>query len=217
MMNYEKMGILIVDDSSDVHNQLKVFLGKAGLKNLYFADSASAAYGILGLQEGMELNISVDLILMDIIMPNIDGIEATRRIKKVEKFQDVPVLMITGDSSKKSLQDAFKAGAVDYITKPLNNIELIARIRSFLKLKSEIDERKKREKDLEEALNKVKTLEGFIPICASCKKIRNDEGYWQQIESYISAHSDALFTHSLCPECANKFYKELEEYKKKKE
>jgi len=144
-MQVEKMGILVVDDSLDVHNQLKVFLRSNGLENIIFADSAAAAFEILGIDEG-QLNVSIDLILMDIKMEDIDGIEATRMIKAVEKFQDVPVLMITGDTSKESLLAAFEAGAVDYITKPLNKVELIARVRSFLKLREETEARKTRSK-----------------------------------------------------------------------
>jgi len=215
IMQFEKMSILVVDDSHDVHNQIKVFLRTESLADLHFADSVSAAYGILGIAEGGRLNLSVDLILMDIKMADINGIEATRRIKAVQEFQDVPVLMITGDVSKESLRAAFEAGAVDYITKPLNKVELVARVRSFLKLKAEIDNRKRREKELEEALSQIKALKGLLPICASCKKIRKDDGYWQQIESYIREHSEAEFSHGMCPDCAKRLYPELDLFKDK--
>jgi PAS domain S-box-containing protein len=66
-----------------------------------------------------------------------------------------------------------------------------------------------RTRDLRDALAKVKTLSGFIPICASCKKIRDDKGYWNQLEAYLSAHSEIEFSHSLCPECARKLFPEL--------
>jgi DNA-binding response OmpR family regulator len=209
------MAVLVVDDSHDVHNQLQVFLRSGGVENLHFADSVAAAYQLLGLVPGGRPNLAIDLILMDINMADTNGIEATRRIKAVAEFQDVPVLMITGDSSKESLMAAFEAGAVDYITKPLNKVELVARVRSFLKLKAEIDARKKREQELEEAISQIKALKGLLPICASCKKIRKDDGYWQQIESYIKEHSEAEFTHSICPECAKRLYPDLDIYKDK--
>ena len=215
-MQYEKMGILVVDDSHDVHNIVRVFLQPKGIENLHFADSAAAAYDILGILEGGQPNLCIDLILMDIQMTDINGIDATRRIKAVSEFQDVPVLMITGDTSKESLQAAFEAGAVDYITKPINKIELVARVHSFLKLKTEIDARKKREQELEKALSQIKTLKGLIPICASCKNIRKDDGFWQQIEDYVKEHSKAEFTHSMCPDCNDKFYGDQEWYKKLK-
>lgn len=159
-MQFEKISILIVDDSHDVHNQLKVFLRTVSVEDLYFADSAATAYDILGITDGAggQPNRSIDLILMDINMKDLNGIEATRKIKMVPEFQDVPVLMITGDTSQKSLQDAFEAGAVDYITKPLNKAEFLARVSSFLKLKTEIDARKKIEKVLRESEEKYKLL-----------------------------------------------------------
>lgn len=211
-MPFTNMVVLVVDDSRDVHNQLRIFLPAGGVTNLHFADSATAAYELLGLNDGEQPRLPVDLILMDINMAGIDGIEATRRIKDEPVFHDVPVLMITGETSKESLQTAFAAGAVDYITKPLNKVELVARVRSFLKLKAEIETRKSRERELAAALSQVKALKGLLPICAACKKIRKDDGYWQQIESYIAEHSEADFTHSICPACAKKLYPELELY-----
>lgn len=209
-MEFNTMCVLLVDDSHDVHNQLKIFLRYGGVENLLFADSTAAAYDLLGLVEGGRPNLSIDLILMDIYMADINGIEATRRVKAVPEFQDVPVLMITGDTSKESLSAAFEAGAVDYITKPLNKIELVARVRSFLKLKGEVDARKMREKELADALSQIKVLSGLLPICAACKQIRKADGSWQSIEGYVREHSEANFTHSICPDCCQKLYPELD-------
>lgn len=116
----------------------------------------------------------------------------------------IPLIHYFVDCQKGSCQDVvagLQAGANDYVTKPFNAPELRARLqvgRRVLDLQMELTERVK---DLEEALARVKQLEGYLPICAYCKKIRNDEDYWQQIESYISAHSKALFTHTICPDC----------------
>jgi PAS domain-containing protein len=68
------------------------------------------------------------------------------------------------------------------------------------------EEREKMIGELQEALAKVRTLSGLLPICKACKKIRDDKGYWNQIESYIHTHSDAEFTHSICPECVERLY-----------
>jgi len=135
------MNILIVDDSIHVHHQLKVFLGTEDFNSIHGVYSAAEASVYLDKHP-------VDLILMDIEMEDVDGIEATRRIKTNEAFSDVPILMITGDTSPESLEKAFHAGAVDYITKPIKKVELISRVHSFLTLRSEIRQRKEREKKL---------------------------------------------------------------------
>jgi len=90
------------------------------------------------------------------------------------------------------------------------------------KLTEEIEERKLAEKErerllseLQHALDSIKTLKGLLPICANCKKIRDDKGYWKQIEVYIATHTDASFSHSICPECAEKLYGNEPWYKKK--
>jgi DNA-binding response OmpR family regulator len=86
---------------------------------------------------------------------------------------------------------------VDYITKPFQQAEVLARIKTHVMLR-------KRERQLEQALAEIKTLSGILPICAYCKQIRNDQGYWQQVEDYISQHSKAMFSHGICPDCYRK-------------
>ncbi|TAL10443.1 MAG: hypothetical protein EPO02_07470 [Nitrospirae bacterium] len=114
--------------------------------------------------------------------------------------------MVTAVTEAGVLEAAFAAGAVDYLTKPINRVELFARIRSAVKLKREMDRRKAREQELEQALREVKVLQGLLPICSHCKKIRNDQNQWQPVESYIKAHSAADFSHGICPECLDKHY-----------
>jgi DNA-binding response OmpR family regulator len=150
---------------------------------------------------------------MDILMPDIDGIAACRRIKQNDQLRDIPIIMITAKSGTENLNEAFSAGAMDYITKPVNRVELLARVASALSLKREMDCRKEREADLrrsnddlQRALKEVKVLRGLIPICASCKKIRNDEGFWQYLEEYLSEHSEAEFSHGICQSCVKKLY-----------
>ena len=208
------MAILIVDDSKHIHTQLEVMLKGAGLTDLYFSESAEKAIELITSADKGGKGVDVDMILMDIEMEEeMDGIEATQLIKSKTDFQDTPIIMVTGDTCSESLQKAFSAGAVDYITKPIRKIELLARVRSFLKLKQAVDDRKAREaekemliKELQEVLAKVKLLNGLLPICASCKKIRDDNGYWNQIEVYIRDHSEADFSHGICPACETKLY-----------
>ena len=142
------MSILIVDDSLDDRLLLETFLRKAGFPELVLADSAQDSSSRLGLDEPAEEASRVDLVLMDIMMPEIDGIEACRRIKASGRFTDVPIIMITAQTEVQYLQAAFDAGAIDYITKPVNKVELLARVSSALTLKREMDQRKAREQGI---------------------------------------------------------------------
>jgi sigma-B regulation protein RsbU (phosphoserine phosphatase) len=195
--------ILVTDDSLVARTACSNQLQEAGFEVL-FAQNGLEAVETVSKEP-------VDLILMDVVMPEMNGVEACRRIKELPPARDVPIIMVTSVGDMKTLQSAFEAGAVDYVMKPIEPIELMARIRSALRLKAEMDARKKREeelttknRELESALSEIKTLRGFIPICAWCKKIRNMEGYWEQMEHYIEQHSQATFSHSICKECAAK-------------
>jgi phosphoserine phosphatase RsbU/P len=220
------MKILIVDDSLDHRLILQTILKSAGYTDVHMAASAREVLSRLGVDDGAPLSTrnlrenvasdgaeDFDLILMDFMMPEMDGTEACRRIKSVERVRDIPIIIVTAKTEPVDLQVAFDSGAMDYITKPVNEVALLARVASALNLKREMDTRKARERelaeknrDLEQALREVKVLRGFIPICASCKKIRDDKGYWQQIETYIQERSEALFSHGICKDCMKKLY-----------
>ncbi|HAJ25889.1 MAG TPA: diguanylate cyclase response regulator [Syntrophus sp. (in: bacteria)] len=123
-------------------------LRKAGYAMVIEAASAGEAFSILGLDRDDKTVADIDLIIMDIVMPEINGIEACRRIKEDDRFEDVPIIMITALADKGILQLAFDAGAMDYITKPVDKLELIARVRSSLRLKDEMENRREREREL---------------------------------------------------------------------
>ena len=206
------MAILIVDDSTDHYALLRSILTKAGHHQILGAESAQAAFSMLNL-DGKQSATDIDLILMDVLMPGIDGVQACRRIKQQTHLRDIPIIMVTAKSDLENLHEAFSAGAMDYINKPVKSVELLARVASAITLKKEMDCRKLREselrrtnEELQQALREVKVLRGLIPICASCKKIRNDGGFWQQIEEYIGEHSEAEFSHGICQPCLKKLY-----------
>lgn len=206
------MAILIVDDSADQQLLLRSVLTNAGHSDVITAESAQTAFSMLPLEAGQDRS-SIDLILMDILMPNLNGIDACRLIKQRDHLRDIPIIMVTAKNNPDDLSEAFSAGAMDYISKPVNGVELLARVTSALTLKREMDCRKEREaelrrsnEELQRALKEVKVLRGLIPICASCKNIRTDDGLWTRIEEYLSEHSEVQFSHGLCQPCIKKLY-----------
>ena len=160
------MTIMIVDDSSAIRSIIKAILNEAGYSDLLFAESGEELFE--------QLNTKIDLIILDIILPNINGIDICRTLKSKKGFKDIPVVMVTALTETEPLEQAFAAGAIDYITKPINKVELLARINSILKLKHETDQRKAREKKLIEVtqkleaavkeLNQLSSLDGLTGI-----------------------------------------------------
>ena len=210
------MAILIVDDSRDEQELLSTRLRAAGYGSLMVADSAEAAFEVLGQDRAGQRTGEVDLILMDIMLPGVDGLAACRRITATEWLQDIPIIVITVKTDEQDLFAAFAAGAMDYIRKPVNQAELVARVSSALTLRGERNTRKAREQELlmrtqelERALREVKVLRGFIPICAKCKRVRTDTGDWQRLEEYIQDHSEAEFSHGICHVCMKEVYPDV--------
>lgn len=143
------MRILIIDDSEDERDLAEAMLLSAGYEGFQSVASVGEAYRLLGIGEPPSQEPSAfDLVVLDIVMPDIDGIEACARIRSTARYADVPIIMVTSLADIDSLSNAFVAGATDYITKPIKRVELLARARSALKLKSELDRRKSREGEL---------------------------------------------------------------------
>ncbi|MFH2092633.1 MAG: response regulator [Pseudomonadota bacterium] len=199
--------ILIVDD---VGKNIQV------LARILSSDKYAISYATNG-QKALEMvrTQNYDLILLDIMMPDMDGFEVCRKIKQMPDKKDIPIIYLTALTQKEDIVKGLETGAVDYIIKPFNSTELKARVNTHLELKKARDhitiqnivlqerneDLKTVNKELSAALDKIKTLEGIIPICCVCKKIRDDKGYWEQIELYISKHSKAAFSHGICPDC----------------
>lgn len=200
--------ILIIDDSAVTRAVCISMLKRAGYETHEAADA----------MEGMRMALEgkFDLVLMDIVMPEINGIEACKKFKADPKLRDIPIIMTTMAEEAEYLKDAFEAGAVDYISKPVRNFELQARLKSALMLKSRELELVDKNQKLEKALKEINVLQGFIPVCAWCRKIRDMQGSWQQMEAYIEEHSLARFSHGICKTCsdANKVKYQKEKEKK---
>lgn len=190
----EKYRLLIVDD--ELYN-LKVL--NELLKYDYTIMAVKNAKSAL---KALESGLKPHLIILDIMMPEMDGYDLLKELKKNPETENIPVIFVTAVSEKKDDSKGFELGAVDYITKPFHPLAVKARVKTHLKLSTALSE-------LKEALLKVKTLTGLLPICMHCKKIRDDKGYWTQIENYLKDHSEAEFSHSICSDCLDKYYPEI--------
>jgi sigma-B regulation protein RsbU (phosphoserine phosphatase) len=156
------VSIIIVDDNITNQMIIRAILTKAGYTDTRIASSARELYDLLGLEDDSAPEEPVDLILMDMMMPEIDGLEACRRIQAGEKYRDVPIIFVTavGDSNK--LAEALDAGASDYVMKPINKLELLARMRSALRLKHEKDWHKERDKRIQYELELSKQVQRSV-------------------------------------------------------
>jgi sigma-B regulation protein RsbU (phosphoserine phosphatase) len=142
------MRILVVDDSEDSRDIIEAALASGGYNNVAAVASAWEAFKFLNIGGDGQSAMAADVVLLDIMMPEIDGIETCARIRADPRYVDTPIIMVTSLDDMDSLSNAFLAGANDYIHKPLNRIELIARVRAALKLKAELDRRQAREREL---------------------------------------------------------------------
>jgi DNA-binding response OmpR family regulator len=177
---------------------LQLTLTKWGYE-VILASDGNEAWQILQDQEAPPLAI------LDWIMPGLDGVEVCRRVRQTSTRLPVYLILLTSKTDREDVVAGLQAGANDYLTKPFDGPELQARIQVGARVVQLQTELARRVKELEEALAQVKQLEGYLPICSYCKKIRDDKDYWQQIEGYIEARSEALFTHSVCPDCYQKY------------
>jgi DNA-binding response OmpR family regulator len=205
-----KVKLLVTDDDPDVLLLTTMLLEEEGYEVL----KATTAKECLESTRAY----SPDIILLDVMLPDMAGTEVCRMIKADPDSRNAFVILVSGVRVSSEYQaDGLNVGADGYIIKPISNREFIARVQAMVRIKRAEDAFREKEREqqklirqLQEAFAEIKTLKGFIPICASCKKIRDDEGFWNQLEEYISKHTDAVFTHGLCPQCAEKCKAEID-------
>jgi CheY-like chemotaxis protein len=177
------MRVLIADDERTSTMVLRRTLEQWAFEVVVAHDGLEAWASIIGDKPPA-------LAIVDWMMPGLDGLELCRRIRGTSLRSPIYVILLTARTSRQDLVAGLEAGADDYLTKPFERDELRARIhvgRRTLAL-----------------MANIKQLSGLLPICSYCKRIRSDTNYWEQVESYISDHTDARFSHGICPPCLAK-------------
>ncbi len=209
-----EISILVAEDDYLISEEIVRSLGGLGYGNI-----TKAANG----REAVEIACSTrpDVVVLDVQMPELDGIAAAAQI---QERCPTPIVILTAYESADLLQRASAAGVSSYLVKPPHPEEMeraitialarhadLMEIRHFHKELGQVNE------ELQRALAEVKQLRGILPICAYCKKIRKDDGSWEQIEIYVRDHTAAKFSHGMCEECKKKWYAELEDLKRKQD
>jgi len=147
------------------------------------------------------------VLILDWMMPGLDGLQLTERIRQSDGISSVYIILLTAKGRNEDIVAGLNAGANDYITKPFHPQELHARVAVGIRMAELQLALHEKVTALEKALSEVKELRGLLPICSYCKKVRNDDNYWEHIERFIGEHSHAEFSHGICPDCYEKHIK----------
>lgn len=160
-------------------------------------------------QQAVEMThqLRPNLVLMDIAMPELNGIEAAGQIAEL---CPTPVVILSAFNAIEVVEDASMAGVGGYVVKPPRARELDRAITIALARFDDLMQLRRLNRELTETLQQIKTLSGLLPICTFCKKVRTDDGYWQQVEVYIQNRTEARFTHGLCQDCAKVMFPDIE-------
>lgn len=199
------MRILIAEDDRVSRRLLESHLLKWGHEVVVVEDGSQAL-------AALQRDDAPELAILDWMMPGMDGVEICRTVRAAASSRPLHLILLTARMGREDLLEGLEAGADDYVTKPFDPRELRARVRvgqRIIELQKDLQERVRQ---LEEALAQVDHLQGLLPMCAYCKKIRDDRNYWHQVESYVTARTAARFSHGICPECLENVIKpQLEE------
>ncbi len=186
--------VLIAEDDSVSRIVLERTLRKWGHDLVVTHDGTQA-------WEALQKDDAPNLAILDWMMPGLEGPEVCRRLRALAQPVPTYIILLTARGGTEDLVAGLESGADDYVAKPFDQQELRSRLRVGQRVVSLQKAMADRVRELEDALGQVKQLKGLLPICAYCKSVRDDKNYWQRVETYITAHSDARFSHGICPDC----------------
>lgn len=188
------MHVLIADDDIVLRHALSVKVKEWGYEPVVCVDGGEARDVVRG-------EAPPPLAILDWNMPCIDGLEICAELRSHPRTSSMYVIMLTGNSTKDDVVAGLDGGVDEYLVKPFDWRELRARLAIGARIVGLQQTLAGRVAELEDALSNVRSLSGLLPICCYCKRIRDDGDYWQRLEAYLSEHSDAQFTHGICPDC----------------
>jgi len=204
MTNVDRsMRVLIADDDQVGLTLLGRSIERLGHHVVAVSNGADA-------WQRLSTDSDVAIVILDWMMPGMTGVELCERIRHDESHSHLYVIMLTARTGRADIITGIEAGADDYLTKPFDPDELRVRLKVGVRVVSLQQRLAARVVELQRALAQVRQLGGLLPICSYCKRIRNDENYWEQIETFVAHHSDAEFSHGICPPCLDKVRAEFE-------
>jgi DNA-binding response OmpR family regulator len=196
------MRVLIADDDAALRLALQVQLERWGYDPVVCEDGAAAR----GVLKG---DRPPPLAILDWNMPGVDGVTLCGEIRESLALSTMYVVLLTAHDTREHIVEGLSGGADEYITKPFDWGVLRARVKTGARIAALQQKLAQRVTELQHALAMVKQLSGLLPICSYCKKIRRGGDYWQQLEAYVSEHSEAQFSHGVCPDCFDHAKKEF--------
>jgi len=202
MTERQRIKILLIEDNPEDAYLIRTLLRRIEdiYVDLHHANTLASAF------ERLDAEL-FDIVLSDLSLPDSEGMQTFTRLR--ERYPDTPLIVMTGLNDKRLALSAIQEGAQDYLVKGQFDGQLLDRAMRYS------IERQRLLARLEKSLKEIKTLKGLLPMCAWCKNVRNDEGYWEKVETYIQEHTDASFTHGICPKCLKKVSPEMFEKIKK--
>lgn len=195
------MKVLIADDDSITRKTLEASLSSWGYDVETVEDGDQAL-------EALAKDNRAGVAIIDWMMPGLSGLELCKKVKETQTDHPPHMIMLTSKDLQADIIEGLSSGADAYIKKPFFNDELRARIQAAERIVELQDALKSKVEELEESLTHIKQLQGIIPICMHCNKIRSEQEDWERMEKYIMEHSDATFSHGVCPECVEEHYPE---------
>ncbi|MFZ5439401.1 MAG: response regulator [Myxococcota bacterium] len=191
--------VLLAEDENVTRRLLEAQMTRFGFEVVSVSDGLKAWEVLQGPN-------APSLVVLDWNMPGLDGPEICRKIRETPRDGYTYTLLVTARNAKSDVVEGLSAGADDFISKPVEPDELHARLRTGERIVRLEQTLAQQVKELREAAEHVQELQGMIPICMHCKRIRNQSQIWEKVETYIEHRSGAKFSHALCSECLEQYY-----------